>query len=59
MSGGVVRHAAKKVNASAEIVAGLVLGIAGGAVWRSWHLSYKAAIDDYYKTYDAQQKTTQ
>ncbi|CDF35047.1 unnamed protein product [Chondrus crispus] len=30
-----------------------------GAAWRSWHLSYKAAVDDYYKEYEAKQKTKQ
>jgi hypothetical protein len=24
-------------------------------IWRSWHISYKASIDDFYKGYDAAQ----
>jgi hypothetical protein len=24
-------------------------------VWRGWHISYKASIDDFYKGYDATQ----
>jgi hypothetical protein len=55
MSGGVVRHASKKVSAYTEIFAGLALGVAGGMVWRSWHISYKASVDDFYKGYDAAQ----
>lgn len=53
MGGGVVRAASKKVSAGAEIAMGLVLGVAGGMVWRSWHVSYKASVDDFYKGYDA------
>lgn len=48
-----MRAASKKVSASAEIAMGLALGVAGGMVWRSWHVSYKASIDDFYKGYEA------
>ncbi|PXF43454.1 hypothetical protein BWQ96_06844 [Gracilariopsis chorda] len=27
----------------------------GGMVWRSWHISYKGAIDDYYKKLAAEE----
>lgn len=55
MGGGPVRLAANKVSASKEIFMGLGLGVAFGMVWRSWHISYKASVDDFYKGYDAAQ----
>ncbi|KAI0562309.1 hypothetical protein FGB62_62g138 [Gracilaria domingensis] len=62
MAGGVVRVAANQVSATKEILMGAVIAIStpvllsihvlriqGGFVWRAWHLSYKASVDDYYK----------
>lgn len=28
----------------------------GGVVWRSWHMSYKSNVDEYYAKYEAAQR---
>lgn len=56
MSGGVVRQASKKVSAYGEIMAGLALGTVAGVAWRSWHVSYRHSVDEFYRGYDAAQK---
>ena len=27
----------------------------GGMIWRSWHMSYKNSVDEFYKKYQAEQ----
>lgn len=51
-SAGPVRQAARQVSAYREIFFASVAGISGGLIWRSWHLSYKKGVEDFYKKYD-------
>lgn len=32
------------------------VSLQGGLVWRSWHLSYKKGVEDYYKKYEEELK---
>lgn len=54
-----VLHAAKmfttqgnaaKQSVVKEIVIGMTLGLAGGAVWKAYHWNLMKEIDDYYTT---------
>ncbi|KAK1867776.1 hypothetical protein I4F81_010276 [Pyropia yezoensis] len=57
MSGAAAANAlTKKVSATKEILIGAGLAIAGGVVWRSWHMSYKSNVDEYYAKYEAAQR---
>lgn len=57
MSGPAAANAlTKKVSATKEILIGAALAIAGGSVWRSWHMSYKSNVDEYYAKYEAAQR---
>lgn len=46
-------------NTTIALILAMAMGVCviqGAMVWRAWHMSYKAAIDDFYKKYEAANK---